>query len=300
MNDQVEDILVKLGEDAEKTKNCLKLLEEWMQKTDYMPKNYDGRILLPYLRSCKYNLEKTKRKLENYFITKATLPDLFLNPNVNRDSVDKVESVINIGTTNSLTPDGFRISFVRFNSNRPVDYNFEDIARYLLFFVQLDHIKGIARLGDILVFDVINFVPGFIPMIFHNFLKPLIKLAEDGLPTNIETVLIINGSTVVAKIINTLKNFVKEKNKHRVHVHTSHTPLLDLFPSDMIPSNYEGTCGKSLEEMFDEIKTEINSHADYIKSQEEVRCSSIPKKYASVSLAGEEMVQGSFRKLEID
>ena len=37
----------------------------------------DTKTLLRYLRGCKFNLDKTKAKLEMYYTCKSALPELF-------------------------------------------------------------------------------------------------------------------------------------------------------------------------------------------------------------------------------
>jgi hypothetical protein len=38
-----------------------------------------GQLILFFLRGCKFSLEKTKQKMDNYFSMRGALPEFFLN-----------------------------------------------------------------------------------------------------------------------------------------------------------------------------------------------------------------------------
>ena len=49
----------------------------------------DDEMLLSYLRSCNFSLEKTKVKLDKYFTIKNVLPEVFANFDITRPELQE-------------------------------------------------------------------------------------------------------------------------------------------------------------------------------------------------------------------
>lgn len=77
-------------------------LKEWIKDTPHLNARTDDQFLVSYLRGCKHNLEKTKEKIDTFYMIKNTLPDILTN----RDPIEnkKILEILNLGTALPLKP----------------------------------------------------------------------------------------------------------------------------------------------------------------------------------------------------
>lgn len=69
----------QLNEDPEKIIQFLALLKDWIAKTPHLKARTDDQFLLSFLRSCKFNIERTKSKLDGFYTIHTAMPDIFFN-----------------------------------------------------------------------------------------------------------------------------------------------------------------------------------------------------------------------------
>lgn len=50
----------------------------------------DDQFLINMLRGCKFSLEKTKEKLDQYWTMKSAIPDFFADRDPKNNSIEKV------------------------------------------------------------------------------------------------------------------------------------------------------------------------------------------------------------------
>lgn len=89
---------LELNEVPERMQEHMDALKIWLLQQPQLRARLDDQFLVTYLRGSKYNLEKAKKKIQQHYKIRATLPELFLN----RDPLDDTSlEIIRSGYVNT-------------------------------------------------------------------------------------------------------------------------------------------------------------------------------------------------------
>ncbi|XP_017476798.1 PREDICTED: uncharacterized protein LOC108366833 [Rhagoletis zephyria] len=84
----------ELNEKCDDNDYYVNTLREWAEKQPFLRARTDDQFLMAFLRGSKFSLEKAKQKLENFYILRAAMPEMFRNRNL---SEPKYEAIIKSG-----------------------------------------------------------------------------------------------------------------------------------------------------------------------------------------------------------
>ncbi|XP_068087032.1 retinol-binding protein pinta [Anabrus simplex] len=68
-----------VNEVPERRQEDLAHIREWILTQPHLRARTDDAFLLIFLRGCKFNLEKTKEKIDDYYTYRTALPEFFSN-----------------------------------------------------------------------------------------------------------------------------------------------------------------------------------------------------------------------------
>lgn len=66
-----------IGESQERIENDLQELKSWISQLDYIKIRTEDQFLISFLRSSKYDIDRTKEKLDLYYRRKVVAPEVF-------------------------------------------------------------------------------------------------------------------------------------------------------------------------------------------------------------------------------
>lgn len=89
-SDAAEFAEKNLGETEEKREKCLNAVRDWLRENPNLNARSDDLSLLAFLRACKFDLERTKKKLSNYQIMKAQTPQWFSGRDPEREEIKEL------------------------------------------------------------------------------------------------------------------------------------------------------------------------------------------------------------------
>lgn len=69
----------ELGEVPDRINEDIDTLRTWISKQPHLKARQDAQFLVAFLRGCKYSLEKTKLKLDNFYAMRGAVPELYKN-----------------------------------------------------------------------------------------------------------------------------------------------------------------------------------------------------------------------------
>lgn len=69
----------ELGEVPERVPEDIETMRIWISKQPHLKAREDAQFLVAFLRGCKYSLEKTKLKLDNFYAMRGAVPELYKN-----------------------------------------------------------------------------------------------------------------------------------------------------------------------------------------------------------------------------
>lgn len=85
--EQLIRVREELNEDPERLAHNLNIFKKWTSFQPHLPKNIEDRLLSIFLRGCKHDLERAKRKLELFYNVRRNCPDIYSNRNPNDSDI---------------------------------------------------------------------------------------------------------------------------------------------------------------------------------------------------------------------
>lgn len=80
----------ELGEVPESISKDVEALRSWIQQQPHLNARLDNQFLIQYLRRCRYNLEKAKKKIHLFFTLKTLFPEFSNVTDINDPKFQKM------------------------------------------------------------------------------------------------------------------------------------------------------------------------------------------------------------------
>lgn len=285
---------------CEEVKNVIK---QWIKSQPHLPKNYDERILSAFIRGCKHDIERVKRKLDHYFTYRTMMPELFADRDPTSQEMKLLKEYLIAFPLPELTANGCRITIHKVLDDENSYLDVKIIVKYLLMLGEVRLIEEGPIFGDIMIFDVACCKAAMVSKLLNPVIKKGIMCCQNALPQRLKEIHVINVPPYMDTGVNIIKMFVKQKIKERFHVYSDIEGLYKYIPRDSLPSDYGGK-EKSLDALQSEWFKKLESYRSYFEEQENI-CSDESKrikKSDSSSAKCEDLfgTNGSFHKLAID
>ncbi|XP_055626116.1 retinol-binding protein pinta-like [Toxorhynchites rutilus septentrionalis] len=296
-----EKAKTELNEVTSRIPNDLEAIKSWLARQPHLNPRTDDQFLVSFLRGCKYSLEKTKDKLDNYYAVKSAIPEFFEN----RDPTDpKIQENamlgVNLPLPFSIGPDGPRIVLVRMGCYDANQYSIVDIMKvcYMITDVLLlnDDVSTIA--GHMVLVDLRGLTLATLSQFSPTFIKKMTSVIE-AFPIRTKGIHFVNPSTGFDALFKMFYGFLSKKIQERVAVHDSFDALHQVIPKECLPEEYGGEGGK-LAEIITDIKNDIVAHRQFFLEDAKYR-NDERKRPGKPKTAGTLFgVEGSFRSLDFD
>jgi len=293
----------ELGEVPDRMPADLQAIKEWLAKQSHITARTDDQWLIAFLRGCKYSLERTKEKLDNYHTMKTMVPEFSRAV----DPMDPgVQQMIKLGISLILPktagPTGPRVIIIRSGVYDPSQFSMLDtmslnnmISAMLM---MTDDNTVIA--GQRYIIDMKNVTMAHLSQMTPATVKKMVMTGQESLPIREKGTHLINTPMGIETLFNLFKSFMNDKGKNRVHMHNEDMEALHKFvPKEILPTEYGGD-GGSVQEIIDHWKAKMESRRDWFiengahKTDESKR----PGKPKTVeTMFG---IEGSFRRLNVD
>ncbi|CAH2004693.1 unnamed protein product [Acanthoscelides obtectus] len=145
-----------LNETVESRTAGLEEIGRWLkeERPDLNAKT-ETKYLLPFLRGCKFNLEKTKQKIINYYTMRRDEPIWFKNRN---PLLPEVEELVRLGIFLPLrqTSDGRLVIIIRTAAHNPSIHSQEDIFKVgkMILDIAVMESESCQIYGGLAIFDM--------------------------------------------------------------------------------------------------------------------------------------------------
>ncbi|XP_050353565.1 alpha-tocopherol transfer protein-like [Nymphalis io] len=287
--------------DTNKIKENLDAIEEWCEKQNHLREavQYLGRDVMERIHIlAKGSVEGTKIKIDKILTTRGLIPEIMLNKSL--DEFKKFQDNIIFITLPNLSPTCHSRIFVSQIINPNIDdFNFLTYLRYC-FMIGEYRLHFEYSMSDRFIVDLKYINMNIITKINPILLKKGETLCTEAYGTKIKGIHFVHAPPYVDKIINLLKQVLKEKISSRVYVHSSYEDLHKAIPKEILPKEYGGdstSCAKLSEQWKEYLKTEqarkILDISNKLISDESKRCSiKFNEEYLGMP--------GTFRRLNVD
>jgi len=294
----------EFGESPAILTSSLLSVKTWISQCPHLKQACtEDLFLTTFLRGCKFSLERTKEKLDNFHAIKTSLPEWFDNWDPKDPAVQEILSAGIFLPLPGFDREGRLVTLSRSGKVVPSKMKLDDLIRTSLMVMavarageQQSVIRGLVQVQDMEGLGAHHLSLFNIPTI-----KKLIKMGESAWPLRPKMAHILNRPSLVDTVADLVKGLQKEKMQRRqvVHPQGDYSGLVEDLGKDILPVEYGGTNG-SVEDLAQFWKKEVEASAEWLttqtkyKSEENLRRGS-PKLHAD--LFG---IEGSFRKLDID
>ncbi|KYN03488.1 Alpha-tocopherol transfer protein [Cyphomyrmex costatus] len=218
----------------------------------------DDFLILRFLRVAKFDVEKSKVRIRNYFKQRSDLPDWHMNIDPFRP---ELQEILDLGLKflHSLfifsyflplrKPDnqGRLVFITQGTRHDPKIHKIPDLFKVttIVTEVAVKYYPAVSVYGYTIFVDMSNPTFGHIAQFRPNILMNCIHSWQSCFPTRVRSINIINVPVILDVIVKIAKSFMTEKLKNRFHVY-SHKTMQNCFkdiPTSILPVEYGGTDG---------------------------------------------------------
>uniref|UniRef100_A0A1A9WEC8 CRAL-TRIO domain-containing protein n=1 Tax=Glossina brevipalpis TaxID=37001 RepID=A0A1A9WEC8_9MUSC len=258
----------ELNEIPERIGEELNAFKTWIEKQPHLRANTDDQFLIAFLRGCKYNLEKAKKKIDAYYTLKTKFPDLFGLTDIDNE---KFREIFRLGLITYLPiplyDNGPRILFVRNVAPQSEQYHVIDfwIVHQVLQDILILEDDYAAINGVVMIADWRKTSANQIFQITPTLLKRWNAYTFQAMPIRLKCLHVAYAPKIFEKVFNFLKSMWPAKLQQRLFVHNnSLDSLIERVPLKYLPREYGGENG-SIKEIVDEWDQKFNKYRDYFK-----------------------------------
>ncbi|XP_024873772.1 retinol-binding protein pinta-like isoform X1 [Temnothorax curvispinosus] len=260
----------QLNETDKNRENSIAEIRRWIQENDDFRGQFDDFLILRFLRVCKFNLEKTKIRIQSYYKQRSDVPEWYMNKD---PYLPELQELLDMGFCLPLrNPDdqGRLVILVRIIYD-PTRHEISNLAKIFLMVLEtaIKHYPAASIYGYTLFMDFANTTIRHIAQYRPYILKNSVRLWQNY-PMSVKLINIFNAPLIFEVTAMILKSFMTEKLKNRFNVHsdsTVHNCLKDI-PANILPVECGGTDG-TIQELTEYWKKLIEENRDSLLNEDD-------------------------------
>jgi len=294
----------ELGEDEFLRNQSLEAIRHWIKKQPHL-QNFpiqDTKLLLQFLRGCKFSLEKTKTKLDLTLTLRTALPEYYSGWDPLNEDIQRLLSYGSVLPLPGYDHLGRKVVLIRTAAHDPAIVKQSMVQRvsFMTFEVMNMEEEQLFITGMVLLFDFSGYtVNHFLAFPLADIKKS--KLCwEDANPIRPKSMNYINTPAAFNKVNQVMAALMSAKMKERMKIHgQDRESLFKEISRDVLPQEYGGD-GMTLAQLTEMWKAKVTAHRDFLLERQKMKSVEAqrpgrPK--TSQDLFG---IEGSFRQLNID
>lgn len=144
------------------------------------------------------------------------------------------------------TPENYKVTIFRLVDENPDIVNFNHVIKafYIVTDIRLVTLDELWGDGEIPVFDMSNITLRHFTKIVFSTMRLFLKYSQEAHPVTVRQVHIVNCNSLVNRILQLIKPFLKTEVAERIHTHLPGAETLFKFiPRNILPKEYGGTQG---------------------------------------------------------
>ncbi|XP_023159919.2 alpha-tocopherol transfer protein isoform X2 [Drosophila hydei] len=291
----------ELGEVPERVPEDIETMRIWISKQPHLKAREDAQFLVAFLRGCKYSLEKTKLKLDNFYAMRGAVPELYKNRFVGEKQLSILKTACLLRLSQPLQVDGPRIHISRYAQYDSSKYSIAEVMQVntMLGEIQIREDDNAMVSGFVEIIDMKGVTAGHMFQFDPVLIKKLAVLGDKALPYRPKGFHFINAPTIAEKAMSIAKSLMSDKIRKRFHIHSKLDSLYKYVPKEYLPIEYGGTNG-NIQDIVDTWTKKLLEYTEFF--QQDVNYGTNEKLRSGQPINAETLfgIEGSFRKLDID
>ncbi|XP_018374443.1 PREDICTED: alpha-tocopherol transfer protein-like [Trachymyrmex cornetzi] len=269
-NEEKRYAAAHLNETDETRENAIKEIKRWLEQSDDLHVRIDDFFILRFLRVCKFNLEKTKIRIRNYYKQRSDLPEWYTNIDPFRP---ELQELLDLGYYLPLRkPDnqGRLVFIVHGTRHDPRIHKISDIYKVGMIAteVAVKCYPAASVYGYTIFIDVSNPTLQHITQLRPYVLMNFVHAWQNCYPARVQSINIFNAPVFFDVVVKIFKSFMTEKLKSRFHVYSRRT-MQNCFkdiPANILPVEYGGTDG-TIKDLTEYWKKLIEENRDWLMNE---------------------------------
>ncbi|XP_067633176.1 uncharacterized protein [Eurosta solidaginis] len=297
----------ELNEKSEDNDFYVNALREWAEKQPHLCARTDDQFLIAFLRGSKFSLEKAKQKLENFYILRAAMPEMFRNRNLIEA---KYEAIIKSGAA-AILPEPASEGCPLVALLRPSEFNMEqhtitDVLKVgsMMVDILMQENDRVFIAGYTFIIDLGNIPKAVLVNFEPEFIRKLTILINKAAPSRMKGFHFINVLPIFEKLFGMVKSVISAKLKERFYVHGNNfEELYKHIPKHVLPKEYGGDC--DIQILQAEWWQKLNDYKKFFEEEDQYgiaegyeRLKQVKELIADTSVL--QGTDGSFRQLDFD
>ncbi|XP_030573591.1 alpha-tocopherol transfer protein-like [Drosophila novamexicana] len=278
-------------------------LQTWIGKSPYLKARTDERLILAFLRRCRFSLEETKRRIDNYYSLRNAFPEVLCSRQVDEALLRQFDRGIHVIPARPANPQGPRVIISQFCKIDPKQSNPREAFKLLFMLLELLALEcdNASVAGLFFVVDARDVNMEQMMQYDPFLLKKTFMLVDQCLPLRFAEIHLVNMIPSGQTIFNFVTSFLPAKLPWKFVVHKKSEDLYKHLPPEAMTIEYGGSNGYQAEAL-DYWRQKLQAHKDYFAedaqygTNEKLRVG-LANAWATGELGG---TSGSFRKLEVD
>lgn len=264
--------LENLNETEEKRYLALREIRRWLEEEKQdLHARLEDEYILPFLRGCKFNLEKTKAKLGNYYTMRRDRPEWFNNRN---PLLPEIQELVKMGVFVPLKKrfENRLVIIVRTACHDPKKHSQDDVfktGKMILDVAALED-ETVQIYGVTAIFDLTGVGVSHSRSLTPHMVKKTVFAWQNYhcRPKQLE---FINAPVFVNVMLNIFKSFMTEKLKKRVGVHYGGSESLhQVVDRKILPPEYGGE-GENMGNLVEYWSQKLVSRREWFMEDEQYK-----------------------------
>ncbi|GAB1870035.1 Alpha-tocopherol transfer protein [Camponotus japonicus] len=260
-----------LNESDENRGKSIAEIKRWIQESD-LSARIDDFFILRFLRTCKFNIEKTKLKIRNYQMHRVKMPEWYAN----RDPLQqKLQELLELGIClplRKLDNQGRMVLLGRLVHN-PDIFTLADALKAASLALDVairDNVEA-SLYGFVIIIDLQYTTLRHIGQMEIRTLKNLLHAWFDCYPVKIHLLNYVNTPEYAKLFMDVTSYILSDKVKQKLRVYTRKTAH-DCFMNmpNILPVEYGGTDG-TIQELTEYWKKVVEENRDWFIDDEKYK-----------------------------
>ncbi|KAG5900101.1 hypothetical protein JTB14_016070 [Gonioctena quinquepunctata] len=271
-------------------------IKNWFKIQSHLPELPSDALILSFLVTNKFIIEKTKTKLDMYYTIRSLLPECFRNKSPSLPHMQKTSNIVYYCPLPKLTRDLLRVNVMKLMG----DTDHFDSYNLFAYIMNINEIKlqEDLSLGEILIADLEHLQIAHLRKFTPIHMKKAETILKKVFSNRIKGIHILNYPSFADTLLGIVKSVLNNKMISRIHLHSSVDSLLKDIPADILPSDYGGD-ERSLSKLHEQWKLKLDEHKDRFDTLEAIHVKEDlrPSELKNDNILG---YYGHFKKLDID
>lgn len=259
-----------LNENPDNRDEFLLKIREWLSTQPHLHAKADAVTILRFLRSCKFDIERTQKKITCFYQLRGSAPEWFENRDPSRP---ELKELLDLGVFLPLLKRDQHhrlVVIIRTAAHNPqlhLQNNVLKVGKMTLdLAVEMDESASVY--GVTAIFDLNCTTLSHATQMTPSIIKKAVHAWQDCYPLRTKSLDFVNSPTFVNVVLNIFRRFMREKMRNRVHVHGYDLQSLHkVVDPAILPEEYGGTGGK-VQDLIDYwTKTVLEARDWYIEDE---------------------------------